>query len=232
MTDSFKTVAIIPARGGSKGLPRKNALALNGKPLLAYSIETALKARLVDNVIVSTEDEELAEIAIAAGAEVPFKRTQKLAEDNAPPGWAVDWTLARLREEGRVWDGVMTLYPTHPFRKPGMLDWAASCLRDGYSSVITVKKIIQDRFNLCRRKESGRVLPLLDRDGACPYFRPFGTLHAQAFSTNTDTVMIPLTDPIELIDIDSKADFDLAREVVLQSLYDFNGDFTSLKDVQ
>lgn len=231
MTDLFKTVAIIPARGGSKGLPRKNALYLNGKPLLAYSIETALNARLVDNVIVSTEDEELAEIAIAAGAEVPFKRTEELAEDNAPPGWAVDWTLARLREEGRVWDGVITLYPTHPFRKPGMLDWAVSRLHDGYSAAITVKKILQDNFSLCRRDERGSVFPLLDRDGTYPYFRPFGTLHAQAFSTNTDTVLIPLTDPVELIDIDSEADFDLAREVVLQELYDFNGDFSPSEDL-
>lgn len=226
MANGFKAVAIIPARGGSKGLPRKNVLELNGKPLLAYSIETALRSRLVDNVIVSTEDDEIAEVALAAGAEVPFKRSENLAIDTAPPGWAVDWTLERLREVGRTWDGVITLYPTHPFRKPAMLDWVVSSMRKGHCVIAAAKKLMHDHFSLCRQAADGSLFPLLEKGGGSLYFRPFGTLQAQFNGGSAHTTLLPLTDPIELIDIDTQIDFDLAQEVVRRELYDFDGPFT------
>ncbi|MBW1723549.1 MAG: hypothetical protein JRH13_15900, partial [Deltaproteobacteria bacterium] len=74
-----EVLAIIPARGGSKGLPRKNIRDLCGKPLIAYSIEVALRAKLIDRVVVSTEDEEIAEISESFGAEVPFLRPKEMA---------------------------------------------------------------------------------------------------------------------------------------------------------
>jgi CMP-N-acetylneuraminic acid synthetase len=78
-----KVLAIIPARGGSKGIPRKNIRDLCGKPLIAYSIEAAIKSRLINRVIVSTDDEEIAEISKSFGAEVPFMRPVCLAEDRS-----------------------------------------------------------------------------------------------------------------------------------------------------
>ena len=82
MIDNKRIVAIIPARGGSKGIKRKNIRILNGKPLISYTIEQALKSKYIDRVIVSTEDLEIAEISKSFGAEVPFLRPQELAQDD------------------------------------------------------------------------------------------------------------------------------------------------------
>ena len=79
-----KTVAIVPARGGSKGILRKNLVNLNGKPLIAYAIEAGLTCKEVDRVIVSTDDPEIAKVALKYGAEVPFRRPQELAQDDTP----------------------------------------------------------------------------------------------------------------------------------------------------
>ena len=81
----MNTIAIIMARGGSKGLPRKNIKLLDGKPLIAYTIQHALSSKVCDDVIVSTEDDEIAEISKKYGAIVPFKRPAELADDITPP---------------------------------------------------------------------------------------------------------------------------------------------------
>ena len=89
-------IAIIPARGGSKGLPGKNVRPLNGKPLIAYAIKEALKAKHIDRVIISTDDEEIAKVAVQYGAELPFMRPAELASDTAQ---AIDnyiYTIGRL----------------------------------------------------------------------------------------------------------------------------------------
>jgi CMP-N-acetylneuraminic acid synthetase len=90
-----EVIAIIPARGGSKGIPRKNIVDLCGKPLVAYSILAARHAELIDRVVVSTEDEEIAEVAKAWGAEVPFLRPKELAKDTSGIGEAISYTVSR-----------------------------------------------------------------------------------------------------------------------------------------
>ena len=85
MHKKIKIIAVIPARGGSKGLPGKNILPLCGKPLIAYSIEVAKKSRLIDRVIVTTDDKKIAAVAKKYGAEIPFMRPARLAQDNTPP---------------------------------------------------------------------------------------------------------------------------------------------------
>jgi CMP-N-acetylneuraminic acid synthetase len=118
-----EVLAVIPARGGSKGLPRKNILPLAGKPLIAYSIEAALASKLITRVVVSTDDQEIAEISRAYGAEVPFMRPAELAGDRAKVVDAINHTLRGLEgREGYKPRVLATLYPTHPFRTPEMLD--------------------------------------------------------------------------------------------------------------
>ena len=110
-------IAIIPARGGSKGLPGKNIRPLNGKPLIAYAVEAALKAKHIDRVIVSTDDEEIAKVAVQYGAELPFMRPAELATDTA---MAVDnyiYTIGRLeKESGTAIDSFVVIQPTSPLR--------------------------------------------------------------------------------------------------------------------
>ncbi|MDN5103210.1 pseudaminic acid cytidylyltransferase [Aliarcobacter butzleri] len=110
-----KCVAIIPARGGSKRIPRKNIKNFHGKPLIAYSIEVALKSKLFDKVVVSTDDEEIAKIAKEFGAEVPFLRPKELSDDFTGTGAVVTHALEYLKEQDEVHDFVCTIYATAPF---------------------------------------------------------------------------------------------------------------------
>lgn len=108
-------VAIIPARGGSKRIPRKNIKDFHGKPFIAYSIEVALKSKLFDKVIVSTDDEEIAKIALEYGATVPFLRPKELSDDFTGTGAVVNHTLEYLKSVGENYDFVCTIYATAPF---------------------------------------------------------------------------------------------------------------------
>jgi len=110
----MKAIAIIPARGGSKRIPRKNIKLFHGKPLIAYSIETALQSELFEKVVVSTDDEEIAKIAQEYGAEVPFLRPKELADDFTSSGDAVNYTLAQLQKQGESYDFLCTIYATAP----------------------------------------------------------------------------------------------------------------------
>lgn len=109
-----KSIAIIPARGGSKRIPRKNIKDFYGKPLIAYSIEVALSSKLFDKVIVSTDDDEIALIAKEYGAEVPFIRPKKLSDDFTGTADVVNHALQSLKNTGETFDYVCTIYATAP----------------------------------------------------------------------------------------------------------------------
>ena len=113
-----KSVAIIPARGGSKRIPRKNIKSFHGKPLIAYSIQTVLSSGLFDKVIVSTDDAEIAEVAEQYGAEVPFLRPDSLADDYTGTFDVVDHALSWLKKKGELFDFVCTIYATAPLLRP------------------------------------------------------------------------------------------------------------------
>jgi len=108
-----KAIAIIPARGGSKRIPRKNIKNFHGKPLIAYSIEVALDSKLFNKVIVSTDDEEIATIARKYGAEVPFLRPKELSDDFAGTGDVIRHALEELNKKN-IYDYVCTIYATAP----------------------------------------------------------------------------------------------------------------------
>ena len=114
---AFKSVlAIIPARGGSKGLPGKNIKMLHNKPLINWTIDAALNAKCISNVVVSTDDDKIASIAIEAGAVVPFKRPDFLATDEATSMDCVKHCIDALKQQGEVFDYVIMLQPTSPLR--------------------------------------------------------------------------------------------------------------------
>ena len=122
MTEDLRTIAVIPARAGSKGLPGKNLKLLAGKPLLAYSIEQARASRVCDVVLVSTEDEKIAQVAREYGAEVPFRRPPELAEDSIPAEPVVKHALEAYEAlTGQRLDVVVYLQPTDVFRTPELI---------------------------------------------------------------------------------------------------------------
>jgi CMP-N,N'-diacetyllegionaminic acid synthase len=121
-----RILALIPARGGSKGLPRKNILPLLGKPLIAWTIEQALASEFVDEVCVSTDDTEIAEVAAASGAPVPFMRPECLAADATPSIDVIRHALGHYATSGRLFDHLILLEPTSPLREVADID---GCLR-------------------------------------------------------------------------------------------------------
>ena len=125
-----KVLAIIPARGGSKGLPGKNIGKFAGKPLIAWSIQQALDSKRVDKVMVSTEDEKIAAIARRHGAEVPFLRPPEFARDNSPVSEAVLHATRTLAEMGEPYDIILLVECTSPVRYPNDLDDAIARLVD------------------------------------------------------------------------------------------------------
>ena len=113
-----KKVCIIPARGGSKRIPKKNIKPFYGKPLIAYSIETAKQSKLFDRIIVSTDDEEIAKIAKEYGAEVPFMRPKELADDYTGTNKVIKHALDWLKSIGEKYDYACTIYATAPLLQP------------------------------------------------------------------------------------------------------------------
>ena len=131
------SIAIITARGGSKRIPRKNVKLFCGKPIITYSIEAALKSGLFEEVMVSTEDEEIARIAREAGAQVPFMRSSESAGDYASTDDVLLEVLAAYKERGREFDSFCCLYPTAPFVTAEKLKTAMGLL-DKADSVMPV----------------------------------------------------------------------------------------------
>lgn len=117
----MKSLCVIPARGGSKRIPRKNIKPFMGKPILAYSIEAALQSGLFDEVMVSTDDREIAEIAGQYGAKVPFMRSAETANDYAGTDDVLLEVLDRYRAEGKEFDVLCCIYSTAPFVTPQRL---------------------------------------------------------------------------------------------------------------
>ena len=161
MNTTQGVLAVITARGGSKGLPRKNIIPLNGLPLIAWTVRAALEARCIDRVVVSTENEEIADAAKEAGAEVPFMRPQALATDTAS---SIDVMMHALDVLPR-YDQAVLLQPTSPFRTAADLDngyklWQATPDAGGCVSVCKATESPWLMFDADSSGRLARILPL------------------------------------------------------------------------
>jgi CMP-N,N'-diacetyllegionaminic acid synthase len=135
-----KVLALIPARGGSKGLPGKNVRTFCGKPLIAWSVEQAAACPFVDSVVVSTDSETIASIAVAAGARAPFLRPAQFASDTATSVDVILHALDFLRDQGEEYDILVLIEPTSPLREVSDIVGALQALREdaGVTSVVSV----------------------------------------------------------------------------------------------
>ena len=222
----MKTVAIIPARGGSKGIPRKNIRLIAGKPLIAWSIEAALSSSLLDRVIVSTDDEEIAEIARSFGADVPFLRPAEMARDETP---TLDTVLHAL-EQGIDCEAVLLLQPTSPLRSTTDID---SCLSlaelHGYPSVVSVCEpdthpdwTYLAKPDLTLERYSSRSVatrrqdlpPVIALNGALYYsLTRWLKLHGSFVTSQTRAYSMPRE---RSIDIDSPLDWRIAEMLLME----------------
>jgi len=217
----MNTVAIIPARGGSKGIPRKNIKELCGKPLITYTIETALRVRELDRVIVSTEDKEIAEVAKKCGAEVPFMRPEELARDETPTLPVLQHAVKYLEEkENYKPDIIVLLYATSPLLKHERVSEAIKLLKArGFDSVLSV---VEDRghYWIKRGEDYERLYPkvLKNRQFTEPLLKENGAIYL----CKRDLLMEENTmvggkigflkmQKEESIDIDEPLDFEIAE---------------------
>lgn len=157
-----KVLAVIPARGGSKGVPKKNIHLVDGKPLIAFTIETALAARdLFHRVIVSSDDEEIAEISRTYGAETPFMRPAELADDHTPMVPVLQHAVDFIEKQDSLQlDWVCLLQPTDPFRTVEDLETVIKLALEGdCDSVISVVQVFSVHPILMKRVEDGLLQP-------------------------------------------------------------------------
>ena len=237
-----EVLAVVQARGGSKGLPRKNLRLLAGHPLVAYSVASARAAKGVTRVIISTDDAEIADVARQYGADVPFMRPPELAADDTPDFPLFEHALGWLAEHENYRPGVVIqLRPTTPLRPRGMVDRAIAVLQSDPAADcvrgVTIPK--QTPYKMWRDGEDGCLLPLMETEFAEPYNMPrqylpnsyWQTGHVDVIRTTTITKKHSLTGtrvrPIMVdvsfcVDIDTLVDFDLAEEAIHQKHLDID----------
>jgi N-acylneuraminate cytidylyltransferase/CMP-N,N'-diacetyllegionaminic acid synthase len=223
---SKRAAAIIPARGGSKGIPGKNLKPAAGKPLIAWTVETALAATLLDRVIVSTDSPEIADVARRYGAEVPFMRPAHLAQDDtpgiAPVLHAAQWLADN---EGYQPDMIMLLQPTSPLRIPEDIDRAIELIREkGADAIVSVTPVEAHPYWMKQIDGAGRMTDFIKLDqpierrqdlpelytvnGAIYVARYEVLMQQKTFDTdNTFSLVMP---PERSLDIDTPWDLCLA----------------------
>lgn len=162
MYKNKKILAVIPARGGSKGIPKKNIVEINGKPLINYTISSALESQYIDRVITSTDSEKIAEVAVRCGAEVPFLRPKNLAEDQSKIIDVLINLINQLSIEDDNFDYIVLLQPTQPLRKSSHIDEAIKLVIDNdYKSLASVS-LVRDHPILVRTIDNqGKLESLL-----------------------------------------------------------------------
>lgn len=224
----MRAVAFIFVRGGSKGLPGKNVRPLCGKPLVAWSIEHALAVPRIARVIVSTDSEEIAQIALKHGAEVPFMRPADLAGDKSPEWLAWRHALEFLRaDEGQLPDAMVSVPATAPLREPADIERCLDVFAEGDADiVVTVSEALRSPyFNMVQERGDGSVGLVIPPDGAiarrqdAPVVYDMATVayvarpefvltHDAVFQGRVRAVKVPQE---RAIDIDTLYDFRLAE---------------------
>lgn len=162
MYKNQQILAIIPARGGSKGIPNKNIISLCGKPLIAYSILAAKASRYIDDIIVSTDSEQIADIAAEYGASVPFLRPAALASDTSKTIDCMVYTIDELEKQGQHYDCVVLLQPTQPIRKEDSIDQAIAMILDSTEdSLVSVTTVSEHPILMRTITKEGTLKSLL-----------------------------------------------------------------------
>ncbi|TKI72838.1 acylneuraminate cytidylyltransferase family protein [Lysinibacillus mangiferihumi] len=157
---NLKILAIIPARGGSKGVPRKNIRNLAGKPLIAWTIEEAKKSKYINRLVLSSDDDEIIEVAKEYGCDVPFKRPKELAQDDTP---GIETVLHAI-EHCPGYDFVMILQPTSPLRTVEDIDQCIEyTMRENAKLCVSVSEASQSPYWMYKR-EDDYLVPLIKQD--------------------------------------------------------------------
>lgn len=183
----MKVLAIIPARGGSKGLPGKNIRPLLGKPLIGWTIEQAKASKYITEIFVSTDSREIADVAETFGVAVPELRPAELASDTAPSSGFVVYTIEKLRREGKEFDYIILLEPTSPLRKANDLDNAIelAIANPEKAGVVSLGEVHMEHPSIVKTiTAEGRIVPYIEnaakitqRQQADKAYFPYGVVY-------------------------------------------------------
>lgn len=220
----MKSLCIIPARGGSKRIPRKNIKPFLGKPIMAYSIEAALKSGIFDEVMVSTDDEEFAEVAKKYGASLPFLRSEATANDYATTVDVILEVIDTYKQRGMVFDTICCLYSTAPFVTSERLKEASSKLSDNVDACFTIVEYSYPIQRSLRINDAGQVemtypehlksrtqdLEKIYHDAGQFYFVKTETLIEEKTVWCKHTAPLVLSE-LEVQDLDTLTDWQLAE---------------------
>lgn len=228
-----RILAIIPARGGSKGVPDKNIKHLLGKPLIGYTIEAAKKSKYIDDIIVSTDSEAIKNIAIVFGAHVPFLRPESLSGDSVKSIDVVLHCIDYIEKEGKEYDYFILLQPTSPLRSEAHIDEAIEMITNlRAESLVSVCEVEQNPV-IMRIIEDNRMKEIIKFDGDnlrrqdLPKFYIFNgavyinskqmLINSKSF-VNEDSIPY-IMDSESSIDIDTITDFKLAEILIKEKKY-------------
>lgn len=216
-------LAIIPARGGSKGIPHKNLIELCEKPLITYTIDAGMGSKYIDYIMVSTDDVEIASIAKHSGANVPFLRPAELASDTAKTVDVIVHAITGLEKLGESFDELVLLQPTQPLRTASDIDDAIEKYCNCNCRPLVSVSEVNDNPLLIRSIEGGRLKSLLDISSTCrrqdmpTYYRVNGCIYINAVNeidNNTsfnDNIIPFIMEKSHSVDIDELSDLILAE---------------------
>ena len=224
MIEKNKIVALIPARGGSKGIKNKNIIDLCGKPLISYTIQAALESKYIDKVIVSTDSQEIADVAIKYGAEVPFLRPGELASDTSKTIDAVMHAVGELEKRKEQYDILILLQATQPLRTADDIDRAIELfIKNKGQSLVSVSPVEDNPILIRTIDNLGRMNSILPMKSTCRrqdmplYYRVNGCIYINLISeldlnTSFNDNKIPYIMPKERsVDIDEIKDLLIAQ---------------------
>ncbi len=233
MKKDLKVLGIITARGGSKGVPRKNIKPLCGKPMINYIIEATLESKLLTRCVVTTDDDEIAEIARKAGAEVPFKRPADLAQDHTRDMPVLQHAINWIKEnDGQEFDAIMMIHPTSPLCLGEDIDACIEKMIEmDADSVMSMVEVTDFNIKKLKSIRDGRIESLFAEEGREPIPRTAGPKvykrNAALYLTKTPLIMsgdmigersyahiMPLE---RSVDVNTVIDFEIA-ELQLQKL--------------
>ena len=223
MYNDKRVLAVIPARGGSKGIPHKNIIDLCGKPLIGYTIEAGMASKYIDYLMVSTDDDTIADISKKYGAKVPFMRPSVLASDTSKTIDAILHAVNALEDQGMIFDILILLQPTQPLRTTEDIDESIEVfIKNGEKSLVSVTEV-DDHPILIRSIEKERLVPLLNVPSTCrrqdmpKYYKVNGCIYINKVNELDDTTsfndnMIPFVmDKDRSVDIDEMSDLFMAE---------------------
>ncbi len=230
MINERKVLALIPARGGSKGIKDKNIREIEGKPLIAYSIEAAKESGYIDDVVITTDSERIKEVGEKHGAWVPFLRPDELASDTATTLDAILHAVRTLKEMGKEYDILVILQPTSPLRDAADIKGALEKFEaNGERSLVTISKVEDHPILVRTLKDDTHMEKLLSvsstvrRQDMPDYYRVNGAIYINKIAELNDSTSfndneVPyIIENSHAVDIDEPKDLEVAAYYVRES---------------